>query len=55
MKLRTISAWVIYDPRHRDVLATRATKKEIMRCHVSAGCVIVNLRGHYLPPRKDKP
>ena len=55
MKLRTISAWVIYDPRHRYVLSARSTKKEILRCHVPEGYVIVNLRGRYFPPRKAKP
>jgi hypothetical protein len=52
MNLRTIAFWAIYNPKAKMVLATHPTKKYIVeRCNVPEGCVVVQMKGHYLPPR----
>lgn len=54
MNLRTIICWVAYDPKRRRILNGFRTQKEF-RNHYAAGipigCVLVKMKGHYVPPK----
>ncbi len=54
MNLRTITFWVLYDPMVQVVIASRKLKKDIERIHHPAGCVVVKVKGHYLPRRAEQ-
>lgn len=49
MNLRTIVYWVVYDPSKKVIVTTHQFKKDVRR--VFAGCVLVQMKGHYFPPR----
>lgn len=49
MNLRTIKVWVIYVPRHREIIAWYRLKKDVPK--LGRGEVLVQLKGFYLPPR----
>lgn len=51
MRLRTITLWAIYRPKFKHIIHSEPTKKALKRCHVPADCVVVKMKGHYLPPR----
>lgn len=55
MNLRTITFWVLYDPRDKYVIAERKTKREIVeRIHIPDGCILVKMKGHYLRPTEKR-
>jgi hypothetical protein len=48
VNLRTISMWVIYDPKYKHIITARQFKKQIVeKCHVPVHCVVVKMTGHY--------
>lgn len=51
MNLRTITVWALYDPHTRMILSLKKFKKQI-KLRNYEGCVVVKMKGHYLPPRK---
>ena len=55
MNLRTVQFWAFYDPKHKWLVATKPTKRELVRTvHMPEGCVIVKMKGHYVKPRSSK-
>lgn len=51
MNLRTITLWAVYDHESKRIRSLRQFKHQITRC--PAGCVVVRLKGHYRPPRRQ--
>jgi len=53
-KLRTIAFWAIYDPANKQLITSRPTKRELVkRCYIPYGCVVVQMKGHYFPVRRN--
>lgn len=48
MNLRTITFWVLYDPKRKELIASRQFKHEIEKLHRPAGSVVVKVKGHYV-------
>ena len=48
MNLRTITCWIIYNPKQKDIVASRPYKYLIERCHVPKDCVVIQMTGHYV-------
>lgn len=54
MNLRTITCWVVYNPKRRSIVNGHRTKKDIKRYYpagIPIGCVLVKMKGHYPAPR----
>ncbi len=52
MNLRTIILWAIYRPKFKHIVTTAPTKKALLaKNHLPADCVVVRLKGHYVPRR----
>lgn len=52
MNLRTISFWVLYDPKRKLVIDFSKFKHRAKRMD---GCVVIRVKGHYLPPKRKPP
>ena len=49
MNIRTITCWAVYDPQRKVIFTVRALKKQAKPIE---GCILVKMKGHYLPPKK---
>jgi hypothetical protein len=50
MNLRTITCWVVYNPKRRAIVNGHRTQKELKTYYsagIPIGCVIVKMKGHY--------
>ena len=56
MNLRTITCWAVYNPRGRRIVTGFRTRKEFKEFYSSGipiGCVLVKMKGHYIPPPQN--
>lgn len=54
--LRTIKCWSVYNPKRRSIVNGFRTKKAMKEWYptgIPIGCVVVQLTGHYHPPRTN--
>ena len=47
MNLRTITFYAAYNPKRKEIAFGRQFKKELDRCHIPHGHVIVKMKGNY--------
>lgn len=48
--LRTVKVWVLYDPLSKVIMQMEQHKYQLPMPSKESGCVIFQLRGHYLSP-----
>jgi hypothetical protein len=55
MNLRTITLWVLYHPKRREIITARKFRYELEPIRIPAGCVVVKMKGHYVAsPQRAK-
>ena len=48
MNLRTITFYAVYNPKRKEIAFGRQFKKDLNRCHIPHGHVIVKMKGNYI-------
>ena len=57
MNLRTITCWVVYNPKRRSIVNGHRTKKDFNKFYggrIPIGCVMVKMTGHYVRPNRSR-
>lgn len=52
MKLRAITCWTVYNPKRKAIVTGHRTKKDLKLwypCGIPIRCVVVKMKGQYLP------